>query len=192
MLIIEDKLISEDVIEKEFVCDLNKCKGACCWEGDYGAPLESAEISKIEEIYEVVETYLTTENIEEIETKGKFAEYKEPGFEGTALFEDGRCVFMTKNELGISQCSFEMAYRDGKTDFKKPISCHLYPIRAKNIGNTEFEALNYSKWSICSAACTNGQKLKIPVYEFAKEAIIRKYGSDFYKQLAAAAKKLEN
>lgn len=187
MLIVQGIIISEEILKEAFVCDLSQCKGACCWEGDFGAPLERNEIQTIEEIFDKVKQYLPKENLDIIEQKDKTTYFPEPKFVGTSLFDDGRCVYMTKNEFGVAKCAFEQAYEDGVTDFKKPISCHLYPIRAKRTAHTGFESLEYNRWSICSAACTNGEKLKVPIYQFLKQALVRKYGADFYEELAAAA-----
>lgn len=185
MLIVQDKIISEDVIEKAFICNLNACKGACCWEGDFGAPLEMEEIEKLNEIIDEVRPYLSQEGLDVIKKKGVFDFYKEENEFGTPLLENGACAFMTKDEKGHAQCGIEQAYNDGKVNFKKPISCHLYPIRVTEL--PEYDALNYDRWDICSAACTLGEKEQVPVYRFLKEALIRKYGDSFYEELEAAA-----
>jgi hypothetical protein len=183
MFLIEEVLISDDILAKKFKCSLNQCKGACCWEGDYGAPLEDSELEKINEILDIILPYLPEKNIAKIQKDGVFAMFSKDPFKGTALMEDGSCVFMTKNEMGISACSFEKAYYDGKTTFKKPISCHLYPIR-RTVNDTQgFEALNYDEWDICQSACSLGEKEQIPLYQFAKDALIRQYGSEFYEIL---------
>lgn len=192
MLIIQDKLISDDVVEQQFICNLNACKGACCWEGDFGAPLESEELEILEEIYEKVEPYLSAEGKKAIAEKGKYVYYEEPAEYGTSLQPDGACAFMTKNELGMAKCGIEQAYLAGAINFKKPISCHLYPIRVKKDERVLFEALNYDSWDICSAACELGKKEQVPVYQFLKDAIIRKYGEAFYEELDAAAQHLKN
>jgi len=191
MLMIQDKLISDDLLEVDFLCNLDACKGACCWEGDYGAPLSEAEILTIVGIYQELKPYLTEIGIKAIEEKGIATYYSEPEFMGTPLLENGACAFMTFRD-GIAQCGMELAHRDGKTKFKKPISCHLYPIRVTEEPELGFSALNYDKWDICSAACKKGKKASLPVYQFAKEALIRKYGQDFYDELDAAANHLED
>ena len=188
MLIIQDKLISDDVIHEQFICNLKACKGACCWEGDYGAPLETEEIAILDSIYEKVKPHLTEEGIKAIEEKGTSVYYEKAKEYGTSLQPDGACSFMTKNELGMAKCGIEQAYLAGDTDFKKPISCHLYPIRINKDERVLFEALNYDRWDICSAACDLGKKEEVPVYQFLKEPLIRKYGEDFYDELDAAAK----
>jgi len=180
------------VVKKLFLCNLNACKGACCWEGDWGAPLEKEELDILEKIYEVVAPYLTAEGRKVIAEKGKYVYYEEPAEFGTTLLKNGACVFMTKDKNGIAKCGIEQAYLDGKTDFKKPISCHLYPIRVSKDEEIGFEALNYDSWDICSAACELGKKEQLPVYKFLKDAIVRKYGEDFYEELDAAAKHLNN
>ena len=187
MIIIQEKIVSTQLFQKSFVCNLTKCKGACCWEGDYGAPLETEEIEAIRDSYDVIQDYLPTENREYIEVNGLTRFYKGMNAEGTQLMPDKSCVFMNKDHNGIAVCGIEQAHRDGKTDFKKPISCHLYPIRISKNENTNFEALNYDEWEICSPACQLGEEMKVPVYQFLKEAIIRKYGEAFYEEMDAAA-----
>lgn len=191
MLIIQDILVSDDLVETQFLCDLKACKGACCWEGDWGAPLDKAELHTLEMIYEDVKPFLTQAGIEVIEEQGLYVYYEEPKDYGTPLLENGACAYMTYNEIGIAQCGIEQAYLAGKIDFKKPISCHLYPVRVKENPEQGFEALNYDEWEICAAACNLGKKAALPVYQFVKDALIRKYGTAFYEELDAAAKHLK-
>ena len=186
MLIIQEVLVSDAVVEEQFICNLSACKGACCVEGDSGAPLEQEELQILEDIYEDVKPFLTDIGREPIEKKGKYQFYTEADEYGTILQPNGACAFVIQ-ENGITKCGIEKAYLEGKTDFKKPISCHLYPIRVEVKEESVFEAMNYDKWDICSAACTLGKKEQLPVYRFLKEAIIRKYGEEFYDELDAAA-----
>ena len=187
MLMVQNILISDEVVEQQFACNLHACKGACCWEGDYGAPLEKEELDILEEIYSAVEPYLTEEGKIVIETQGKYTRFGKKRDFGTPLVASGACAYMTFDELNIARCGIEQAWRAGKTTFKKPISCHLYPIRATKHPAQIFEVLNYDHWDICSAACELGEKQQMPVYQFLKEPIIRKYGKDFYHELEAAA-----
>lgn len=187
MIIVQDKLVSDDVVEQQFICNLNACKGACCWEGDYGAPIEEEEKAILEAIFEQVKPFLTPEGIAAVEAKGKYAWYDGMGDYGTPLVEGGACAYLTYDALGIAKCGIETAWRAGATDFRKPISCHLYPIRIEKFESFGSEALNYDRWEICSAACTLGEKEQVPVYVFLKEAIIRKYGEAFYEELEGAA-----
>lgn len=187
MLIVQDKFISLDVIEEQFLCNLSACKGACCWEGDFGAPLEAKELDKLVEIYEDVKAFLLPEAIKQIEDIGLYAYYEEAKEYGTTLMPSGACVFMTREKNGTAKCGIEQAYKAGATDFYKPISCHLYPIRIHKNEGVNFEALNYDRWDICSAACELGKKEQLPVYKFLKDAIVRKYGEAFYAELEAAA-----
>lgn len=187
MLIVQEKLISEDLLEEQFLCNLSACKGACCWEGDSGAPLEMEELAILDQIYDTIKPYLSQTSQEKIETAGGYKYYKEFGEYGTNLLSNGPCVYMTYDKLGIARCGIEQAYLEGKITFKKPISCHLYPIRVEKREEMGFEALNYDRWDICSAACEAGKKAKLPVYKFLKEAIIRKYGVEFYEELDAMA-----
>jgi hypothetical protein len=190
MIIIQDKLVSDDIVKEQFVCNLNACKGACCWEGDSGAPLEKDELPVLDEIFEAVKPYLSPAGIAAVEAQGKYVFFKEAEEWGTPLVDNGPCAYMTLGADGIAQCGIERAWRDGKIDFRKPISCQLYPIRVVKNEEVGFEALNYDRWSICSAACEKGQKEQVPVYQFLKDALIRKYGADFYEELDAAAQYL--
>ena len=189
MLMIQDKLISNDLVEVEFMCNLNACKGACCWEGDYGAPLSAMEVQTLTSIYTDIQPFLADAGKEFIAENGLTTYYAEPKFDGTPLLENGACAYMTFKD-GIAQCGIEAAFKAGKTDFQKPISCHLYPVRVREEKELGFEALNYDKWDICSAACKKGKAHQIPVYQFAKAALVRKYGIDFYEELDAAAQHL--
>jgi Protein of unknown function (DUF3109) len=190
MLIVQDKLVSDEIVTEHFLCDLNACKGACCWEGDLGAPLEERELPILSAIYEKVKPFLLEEGQKAIAEQGKYIKDKDNGY-STPLIHGGACAYMTYDVLGIAKCGIEAAYLAGKVSFHKPISCHLYPIRVNSNDETGFEALNYETWSICSAACTKGKKEKLPVYKFVKDAIVRKYGIDFYEELDGAAEFLK-
>ncbi len=189
LIVIDEILISDDVIEKKFVCDLNKCKGACCKAGDFGAPVEEKEIATIEALYPKIKTLLNPEAIDKIEKDGLIKVFrKNKAFKGLNLLEDGSCVFLKENELGILECQIEKAHQLGISQFKKPISCHLYPIRVSVNEEVKLTAVNYDEWDICKAACDLGEKTNLPLYQFVKEALIRKFGADFYEQLDGAAK----
>ncbi|HLT08893.1 MAG TPA: DUF3109 family protein [Cyclobacteriaceae bacterium] len=181
MILVGKAVLSDDVKENFFVCDLEKCKGACCVEGDAGAPLEEEEIGILDEIYPQVKSYLTEEGIETIERQGTWV-YDQDGDKVTPTIGDnGACAYALTDERGILKCGIEQAYREGKVAFKKPISCHLYPIRITKYD--DFEALNYDRWDICDAACALGGSLGVPIYKFLKEPLIRKYGEDWYAEL---------
>ena len=184
MLAIGNTLISEEIIEKQFVCDLNACKGACCVKGDYGAPLEKEELAILDSIYEKVKPYLTDEGIKAIEKQGKYLLYEKK--EWVTPLAKGKACAYTVFENDVAKCGIEKAFYDGKINFKKPISCHLYPIRI-NVQRNGYEALNYDRWSVCKAACKLGDSLKVPVFKFLKESLTRKYGKEWYKQLEIAA-----
>ena len=184
---IGDKVVSTQVFERKFVCDLNACKGACCIEGDAGAPLTFEEVSILEDDLESIKPYMREEGIKAVEEQGVF--YMDRDNEPvTTLVNGAECAFVFFDEEGITKCAVEQAHRDGKTDFKKPISCHLYPIRVKQFN--EFKALNYDTWSICSDACTLGEKLGVPVFQFLKEPIIRAFGEEFFTELEVVNKEL--
>lgn len=189
MILIEDTVISDDIVEQQFVCDLNKCKGACCVEGDLGAPLEEVELAIMDEIYEKVKPYLSEAGIKAIEEQGKYIEDFEGDFSTTTI-DNKECAYAIYDAKGILKCAIEEAYNDGIVDFKKPISCHLYPIRITKYEH--YHALNYDRWSICSPACTLGEQLKVPVYKFLKEPLIRAFGEEWYAELEEEAKQLQD
>lgn len=180
LLEIENQYISTQLFEKKFICDLNACKGACCIEGNSGAPLSIDEIDIIEEELEHVTPYMRPEGIAAIEESGVFYmdEDNEPV---TTLVNEAECAFVYFDEKGITKCAIEKAYLEGKIEFKKPISCHLYPIRIMKMN--EKEVLTYNEWDICAPACACGEKMDVPVYRFLKEPITRKYGEIFYLEL---------
>lgn len=187
MIIVQDKLVSDDVVEQQFICNLSACKGACCWEGDFGAPLEAAERPVLEAIYEKVKPFLSPAGIAALEAQGASVWYEGMESYGTPLIDGGPCAYMTYDALGIAKCGIEQAWKAKMIDFQKPISCHLYPIRVEKLDDFGSEGLNYDQWDICSAACELGEKERVPVYVFLKDALIRKYGEDFYEELEGAA-----
>jgi hypothetical protein len=191
MIEIDNILVSDEVLQEQFVCDLNQCKGGCCVDGDAGAPLDKAELDHINAVYEQVLPYLNAESKKELERQGRYVYDKEFGWV-TPTIQGKICVYGIVDNKGIVKCGIEQAYNDGKVQWKKPISCHLYPIRIKQSkrGNTEY--VNYDpRPDLCSAGCSLGKKLKVPVYVFLKDALVRKYGQDFYEALEATAQHLE-
>ncbi len=186
MIIIGEVLISDAIFDEYFACNLHACKGACCWEGDYGAPLEDEEVHQLEAIYPKVAPYMSPAGRAVVEKEGVAILYKDNNKYGTPLVANGPCAYMVIGRGGIAQCAIEMAHAEGTVDFKKPISCHLYPIRVQST-KAGYEALNYDQWDICSAACKKGAKEKVTVFEFTKAALIRKYGTEFYEEMQAAA-----
>lgn len=190
MIVIDNILISDDVVEKQFVCDLSKCKGGCCEDGDAGAPLYDEELDIVIEMYEKIKPYLTAASIKEIEKKGKYVYDREFGWVTPTLESDNEiCVYGIREKNGMIKCAFEQAYYDGVIPWKKPISCHLYPIIAKKGKHGDYERVNYEpREKLCSPACSLGEKLKVHTYEFLKEPLIRKYGEKFYEALDKTAK----
>ena len=187
MLIVDDKLISDDIVTEQFMCNLKACKGACCHEGDYGAPLTNDERTILEEEYSNIKPFITERGRQEVQVQGLYEFIKETKEWATPCIDKSACVYMTRTNEGYASCGIEQAYNAGATKFKKPISCELYPIRVEADEAAGFEALNYDRWDICSAACELGKTEKMPIYKFVKNAIIRKWGEDFYAQLDAAA-----
>jgi hypothetical protein len=174
-------LISEDLFEKRFVCDLNACKGACCVEGASGAPLEVEEETLLKELWPKIRPYIPEKGQRAIDEHG-VSEVDEDGDLVTTLVEGrGECAFTVFDDKGIALCGVEKAWKDGAIPFRKPISCHLYPIR---IAKLKFhDGLNYHRWPICKPACECGAKLDVPVFRFLKDSLTRKYGADWYAEL---------
>ncbi|MEK6781552.1 MAG: DUF3109 family protein [Bacteroidota bacterium] len=187
MIKVGEILVSDDIMNVEFVCHLEKCKGACCVEGDLGAPLEEEELPILNEIIEKVKPYLTPEGLKAIDEQGKYI-LDEDGDFSTPTIGGKECAYSHYDEKGVLKCGIEQAFLDGKVGFRKPISCHLYPIRiTKN--KKGFEAVNYHEWGICSAACSYGKSLQVPLYKFLKDPLVRKYGADWYDELTKAIEK---
>ena len=180
-------IVSEEILEKEFVCNLSACKGACCVDGDAGAPLDVAETKILQEIYPKVKPFLRSEGIQAIEAQGTFVTGEDGEFETTLI--DGRdCAYVIFDKQ-TALCGIEQAYNQGIIDWKKPVSCHLYPIRVKEY--SDFAAVNYHKWHICSDACSLGKELEVPIYKFVKEALVRKFGQQWYDELEKVAQDLK-
>ncbi len=177
-------LVSDDLVTENFICDLEKCKGACCVEGESGAPLDEEELPVFEKIYKKVKPYLTNDGIKAIEEQGLYVKDSDDDWVTPLMWPGGPCAY-TIFEKGIAYCGIEKAWRDGKIKFQKPVSCHLYPIRIEKM--RAGEALNYHRWELCSAACKLGKKKKVRVYEFLKTALIRKYGEKWYDKLVIRA-----
>lgn len=187
MIAIDHVLVSDEVVQEQFVCDLNRCKGGCCVDGDCGAPLTEEETHVIAEVYPKVRHLLPAEYVAEIEKQGTHV-YDDEFGAVTPTVNGGVCVYAYTDEIGIVKCAFEKAHQQGLIDFQKPISCHLYPIRIKE--SPGFEAVNYEpRPTLCKPACKLGRSLKVPVYQFLKGPIIRKYGEEFYDTLDAIAQK---
>ena len=194
MIYLDNKLISNDVVEEKFVCDLNICKGMCCEVGDTGATLEKEEIDFIKANFDLIKPLLNQKSLDEIYKQGYAIEHSIAGWV-TPIINNGLCVYAVKDQTNIIHCSFEIIYNKKLSTWKKPISCHLFPIKIKKSTiDPNLEYINYQYRSeTCSAACQLGEKTKIPVYVFLKEALIRKYGDIFYKNLhTLITKKLPN
>jgi len=184
MIQIGKTIVSEEIIEKEFVCNLAACKGQCCIDGDAGAPLEDDELQIMKDIYLKVKPFMRKEGIAEIEKQGVYTT-NEDGEHETTLINGKDCAYVIFDEKKVALCAIEEAYNQGEIKWKKPISCHLYPIRVQDY--SEFSAVNYNKWSICDDACSLGKELQIPTYKFVKQALIRKFGEDWYAELEKVA-----
>lgn len=180
-------LVSEELIREEFVCNLSKCKGACCIEGDAGAPLSQDELGVLAEIYPKVKPYMTPKGIEAVETYGTHVVDLDGDLTTPCVDGDKECAYVTW-EGEITKCAIEKAYEEGDIAWKKPISCHLYPIRTT--AYPDFDVLHYDRWHICSAACSFGRELKVPVYQFLKDPLTRRYGTEWYDELQDAVQQL--
>jgi hypothetical protein len=184
MFQIDKTLISEEIIENDFVCNLNTCKGACCVAGASGAPLENEETTILESIFNEARSFLRPEGIKAIEEQGTFVKGDDGEWE-TPLVNNSECAYVIFSDNGITKCGLEEAYNNGATKWKKPISCHMYPVRIREY--SEFTAVNYHKWEICDPACSLGNELQVPIYKFVKEALIRKFGEEWYAELEEVA-----
>lgn len=188
MIQIDDVVVALDVFQEKFLCNLDACKGECCIEGDAGAPLEQEEVAQLEKVLPIIWDDLSPEAQEVINKEGVCYEDWD-GELVTSIVNGKDCVFTCYDEKGYCFCAIEKAYRAGKTDFYKPVSCHLYPIRIGNYGS--YKAVNYHRWSVCHAAILLGEKENVPIYKFLKEPLIRKFGKDWYAELESAAEELE-
>ena len=186
MIQIKDTLISDDIITECFVCDLSKCKGECCIAGDSGAPVGEEEKKTMEKVLPHVLPYMTPEGRRTVELMGAWVVDSYDRSPVTPLIDGKECAYLIKNDEGISLCAIEQAYNDGKIRFKKPISCHLYPIRLSQI--MSYTALNYHRWEVCSDACVLGKKLGVPIYKFLKEPLTARFGKNWYAELELTAR----
>ena len=188
MIQINDVVVSLDVLQEKFLCNLDACKGECCIEGDAGAPVELDEVMKLEEVLPVIWDELAPEARAVIEKQGVVYTDQE-GDLVTSIVNNKDCVFTCYDEKGCCYCAIEKAFREGKTDFYKPISCHLYPIRIGDYG--PYKAVNYHRWDVCKMAVMKGGHLNLPVYRFLKEPLIRRFGEEWYTELESAVKELK-
>ena len=185
MFQLKNTIVSEDILDEQFACNLSLCKGQCCIEGEAGAPVEDAEREILDAIFPLIKDLLTPEGVKAIEEQGTYTTNIR-GEHETTLIDGEACAYSIIDEQGIAGCGIEKAYIEKRIDFRKPISCHLYPIRV-----TEYKtltAVNYHVWDICSTACTLGKERKIPVFRFAREALIRKFGQKWYDELDKMAR----
>lgn len=188
MIALDNTLCSDDLHKVCFVCDLQICKGACCVEGDAGAPLDESEISELEDNLDYIKPFMRPDGIREVEKNGVF-DYDVSGHLVTPLVNGAECVFVDFDESGIAVCAIEKAWEAGASSFRKPVSCHLYPIR---IGKYhDFDALNYHEWHICKPALEFGKKQDVPIYVFLKDALTRKYGEKWYSSLVKSIEEVK-
>jgi hypothetical protein len=190
MIEIGRTMIATALLDQKFVCDLTACKGACCIHGDSGAPLEQAETEILEAIYPAVKPYMVPAGIAAVEEQGKWVIDSDGDYVTPLVGGDKECAYVYFDDKGTALCAIEKAWKEGKIDYQKPVSCHLYPVRITSY--KRFDAVNYDEWEICAPACACGDKLQVPVYRFVKTALIRKYGEDWYAQLEEADRFIKN
>lgn len=183
MIVVDQVVLSDDIADECFVCDLDRCKGACCVEGESGAPLDEEETHTLKDIYEQVAPFLRPEGRKEIEKQGYFVIDSDGDFT-TPLIRGKECAYTVFDKSGKAGCGIEKAWQAGATSFRKPISCHLYPIRMDKYEH--YYAVNYHQWHICKPGCKLGQSLQVPLYKFLKEALVRKFGAEWYAKLETA------
>ena len=189
MIQIGGAIVSLDIFEKQFVCNLAKCKGMCCVYGESGAPLEDDEITILQELFPKVKPFMTTAGIAVVELQGVYDTDIDNDKVTPLIGNSEDCVYACK-EKNLIYCAIEKAFIHGETEFRKPLSCHLYPIRITKYN--DFEAVNYHPWKICIDALRLGKRKTTPLYVFLKEPLIRKYGAEWYEQLCQAAIQLDN
>jgi len=177
VILIDDTLLSTEIFDRRFCCDLKACKGACCVEGESGAPLEEEEIGEVEKAFEVIKDRLKPESLAVIEREGLYTVDSDGDFV-TPIVKGKECVYATFDADGTAKCAFEQAHLEGKLDWRKPISCHLYPIRLTAL--KDLTAVNYHRWPICDGALTCGAGLNLSVLRFSKDALVRKFGQPWY------------
>jgi len=187
MIQIGSTLVSDELLTEAFVCDLNACKGACCVEGEYGAPLTRDEANELAALQDQIATYLSEEGKATIADQGAWVTGEDGDLE-TPLMPTGHCAYVIEDADKKLKCGLESVHQEGILSFKKPVSCHLYPVRVQQYSS--FEAVNYHRWDICGAACTLGSSLKVKVYVFVKEALVRKFGAEWYAALEKAVAEL--
>ncbi len=187
MIEIGKALVSLDVLQEKFCCDLPACLGTCCVQGDAGAPLSAAEAGDLEDYLEELGPFLSTEGLMSIMAQGAFVTDVD-GEVVTPLINHGECAY-TVFRNGIASCAIEEAWNSQAVQFHKPLSCHLYPIRIKEYDG--YDAVNYDRWDICNPARSKGETAGVPVYLFVKDALIRKYGEEWFEQLDYAARNLD-
>lgn len=187
MIEIDGKVINTEIFRRRFICDISKCKGTCCYDGDSGAPLEEDELEKLTEVYPTVKPYLSDEENEEIAKQGLWVTDRD-GDLVTPIIRGCECVYTNREEDGTWSCAIEKAYREGKTKWRKPISCYLYPIRVSK--TRKYEMFNFHEWEVCRPAVELGEKVGTPAYKFLKEPIIAKYGEEFYNELEQVEQEL--
>ena len=192
MIAIGKVLVSNQIVEEQFVCDLEKCKGGCCVDGDAGAPLAEDELKEINTVFNEVLPYLSEDSRNELSKQGRYVYDQEFGWV-TPTINSSVCVYGIRDERGIVKCGIEQAYNEGKVTWRKPISCHLFPIKTKKTRDGKMELVNYEpREDLCKAACKLGKQLKVPTYIFLKDALIRKFGAEFYEALCATAEHQQN
>lgn len=191
MILIDEILIESPVVKTAFACDLKKCKGACCWEGDFGAPVEEEEAILINKVLPQLLPLLSNESIAHLKNNAPVKYYPPIKSQGTPLLEDQSCVYLIKGE-DYATCAFEVLYAEGSSEFKKPISCQLYPIRIEKNHQTGMSLLRYDDWEICKPAKQKGANQKIALHTFVKDALVRKYGQEFFERLEVATEGLND
>lgn len=188
MIQIQNALISDDIFEEQFICDLCKCKGQCCVEGESGAPITQEEFEQISGILQEIRDDLSPKALELIDRQG-IAYTDTDGELVTSIIDGKECVFARFDDDGVCKCAIDSAFREGRISIQKPISCHLYPIRLHEYA--EFTAVNYHRWSVCRPAMKLGRKEGVPLYRFLKEPLIRRFGEEWYREVCEAATLLE-
>ena len=190
MIRVDDVILSEDIATAKFACDISRCKGACCVVGDAGAPVSKSEIPVIRKAFRQLKDELNPEAVEKAEAEGVVLGNSEKGYEINCI-ETGECIFVQKDENGVATCAIQSAYYQGRFNWEKPISCHLYPVRLKHVAGIDYANFEYIP-ELCSAGCKNGELRGTYLADFLESALVRRYGRDWYNRFLETCNEVRN
>jgi hypothetical protein len=190
MFRVKDVILSEDIATAKFACNLTRCKGACCVVGDAGAPVDKDEIPVLRKAFKQLKDELSPRAVEKAEKEGVVLGNSEEGYEINCI-DSGECIFVKTDKLGIAKCAIQDAYYDSRFNWEKPISCHLYPVRLKNIGGLQYANFEYIP-ELCSAGCKHGKSTGTYLSNFLEKALVRRYGREWFDEFKETCKRVRS